>query len=491
MPHERTAIWISATLGALAALAALGWWLSTPTVLQFAPSLPGRDDPQGQRARDLAVSKAQTTQIGNYFLAGDGTPSTVVTASWPGFRGPGLDNISTEATPLAETWPEAGPPVLWSLTLGEGHAAAAVHRGRLFIMDYLEEAGRDALRCFSMDDGREIWQRAYEIDVKRNHGMSRTIPAVCDDAVISIGPRGHVMACDPISGDLLWTRDLVREYGTEIPGWHAGQCPVIDDDRVILAPAGTNVLMIACALRTGRLLWKCPTPAPIKMSHASVAIATVDGHRMYVYAGVGGVVGVGATGGEAGHVLWLSTDWTPSVIAPSPVALDDGRIFLTAGYGAGSALLKVTSSDGDYKVETVYKKKPREGLACEQMTPLFYEGHLFGIMPKDGGALRNQLICYEPDGTIVWSSGKTVRFGIGPYILADAKFYIMDDDGALTMARYSLEGYTQLGHAKVLDGVDSWGPLALVNGRLLARDSTRMVCLDVSRDGITAAKKTP
>jgi hypothetical protein len=37
-----------------------------------------------------------------------------------------------------------------------------------------------------------------------------------------------------------------------------------------------------------------------------------------------------------------------------------------------------------------------------------------------------------------------------------------------------------LAKAKVLDGIESWGPMAIASGRLIARDLTRMVCLDVS-----------
>jgi outer membrane protein assembly factor BamB len=34
------------------------------------------------------------------------------------------------------------------------------------------------------------------------------------------------------------------------------------------------------------------------------------------------------------------------------------------------------------------------------------------------------------------------------------------------------------------DGVDCWGPMALVGGRLIVRDMTRMVCLDVAAGGV-------
>jgi outer membrane protein assembly factor BamB len=144
--------------------------------------------------------------------------------------------------------------------------------------------------------------------------------------------------------------------------------------------------------------------------------------------------------------------------------------------------------DGDsFSAESLQTLKPGEGLASEQQTPIFYKGHLFSILPKDAGPLRNQLVCCHPDdlSKIVWSSGKTNRFGLGPYIVADGKFYIISDDGVLTVLRTSTKEYIQLAQAKVLDGVDAWGPLAIVKGMLLARDSHRLVCIDVRAQSLS------
>ena len=80
-----------------------------------------------------------------------------------------------------------------------------------------------------------------------------------------------------------------------------------------------------------------------------------------------------------------------------------------------------------------------------------------------------------------WSSGKKNRFGLGPFLLADDVYYLLDDHGELTMIKESLEGYEQLAHAEVIEhGHDAWGPMALVDGKLILRDSKRMICLDVS-----------
>ena len=202
---------------------------------------------------------------------------------------------------------------------------------------------------------------------------------------------------------------------------------------------------------------------------------------MYLYSALGGIVGVSAEEETVGEILFESKLWNHTVVAPSPIHLGDGKIFLTAGYGAGSLMLKLNVNDGVFSAEAFQTLKPEEGMASEQQTPIYYKGHLFSILPKDAGPLRNQLVCSHPDNVsqFVWASGKTNRFGLGPYIIADEKFYVLNDDGVLTVLEVSTTGYKQLGQAKVLDGVDAWGPLAIVEGRLLARDSHRMVCLDL------------
>jgi outer membrane protein assembly factor BamB len=209
--------------------------------------------------------------------------------------------------------------------------------------------------------------------------------------------------------------------------------------------------------------------------------ATILGKRMYVYFAIGGICGISASGADRGRILWESTEFAPSVVAPSPVILDGGKIFMTAGYGAGSALLQVTMREGKYQAKVLQKYKPQEGLASEQQTPIFHNGYLYGILPKDAGALRNQFACYKSGDcrNPVMSSGKTDRFGLGPYIMADGKFFILNDDGEMTIARVSSSKFTVLGKARIIDGQDSWGPIAITGGYLLMRDSKQLVCLDI------------
>lgn len=475
IPSRRSwAAWIIPALAALGAVGALEAWLTHDPVADLVLHVPGLDGAPAQSEARGAVT------IGAHFRSGPGTPSGIPGA-WPMFRGTHSDNRYREPVSLADRWEDGAPRILWEIPMGEGHAGAAILDGRVYVLDYDEETRRDTLRCLSLDDGREIWRRATDVEIRRNHGMSRTVPAVGDGCVVSLGPMGHVMAVDAESGDFLWGMDLAAEFGSQVPMWYAGQCPLIVDGVAILAPAGDEVLMMGVECRTGEILWQTPNPTGMRMSHSSIMPAAFDGVPMFVYAGLGGMVGVGADSENLGEILWSAPEWDRSVVAPSPVIFDDGRIFITAGYGGGSMMLRVERTAGLFEAKVVRTYRANQGLASEQQTPVVHDGHLFGILPNDAGPMRNQLVCVHPDdpGVFVWTSGRENRFGLGPYLLADGKLYVLRDDGMLVMLRATAEAYIELGRTQIMDGHDAWGPMALVDGRLVLRDDTRMLCVDL------------
>jgi outer membrane protein assembly factor BamB len=481
MNRDRVIPALTAGAAVISGVAALAWWLALEPVVQVEPSVPGRDDPQG-RKKAAAEADAKPTRIGEFFVSSAGQPGDP-TYAWPRFRGPQSDNISTQGVALADSWPDSGPRVLWTVPLGEGYAAPVVWGGRVFVLDYDEASQREWLRCLSLEDGAEIWRRGHAVPMKRNHGLSRTAPAVTERFTVTIGPKCHVMCVNTLSGDLLWGVDMVARYGTTVPGWYAGQCPLSDAGRVILAPAGTNVLLTALDGNDGRTLWETPNPGAWKMSHSSVMPAVIHGKRMYLYAAVGGAAGISAEGSDEGRLLWQTTEWAPSVVVPSPVVLPDGTVYLTAGYNAGSMALRVERDGDGFKAVPLGRHTPRERLASEQQTPVLWGSRLYAILPKDSGALSREFACADAEGRIVWSSGKADRFGIGPFLVADGKFFILDDDGTLTVARASADGYEPLARARVLKGTDAWGPMAIAGRRLLVRDSTSLACVEVGAPG--------
>lgn len=456
------------------ALVFIVWWLRNDPTSDFTVNIEGADN-RGEGAA------AQEVDLGEVFERYE-SDYTELSETWPRFRGEDFDNISKSPVGLIDNFPEEGPEIVWSVELGEGHSGAAIYEGLAYVLDYDEETRADLLRCFSLTDGREMWRRGYSLNIKRNHGMSRTIPAITEDYILTMGPMCHVMCLDRESGDYLWGIDVAKDYESEVPLWYTGQCPLIDSGKAIIATGG-NALMIAVDMETGEKLWETPNPEGWKMSHSSVMPYTYGGRKMYVYSAIGALVGIAADGPDAGEILWETTVWNHSVVAPSPVCMPDGKIFMTAGYGAGAMMAQLTENDGNFSIEVLTKYAPREGLACEQQTPLYWEGHLFGIVPKDGGPNRNQLVCVHPDNPqeMVWTSGAEKRFGLGPYFIADGKLFILNDDGTLYMARPSTDRYIEIDKVTVIEnGHDAWAPFAIANGYLIMRDAETMVCIDLN-----------
>lgn len=462
------------------------WYISRDHPFEIAERIPGMDN------RPPLVIRTDTVVIGEFFdsLADF---DVLLPGDWPRFRGADLDNISKDTIPLAEVWDTTGPPIVWQATLGEGYAGPAVHNGRVYLLDYNERRKADMLRCFSLYSGKELWRRWYYVDMKRNHGYSRTVPAVTDDYIVTLGPRSHVMCLNPINGDMLWTLDLEKEYGIPgkekgrvTPDFYAGQCPLIDNGVAILAP-GVKALMLGVDCATGEVLWQTPNPDSLRMSHGSIIPMKIHGKKMYVYNAIGGVCGVSAEGDDLGKLLWTTKEWSPATSAASPLFLGNNEIAVFGSYGAGGARIKVDFDGSKYSAKVTEKHKGTEGISSDQQTPIIIGDNIWSVLPANAGALKTQLVCYNISDltTPVWSSGKEKRYGkqgLGPYIVSGDLMYLLDDDANLSLFKIDGSSVNLLAsHSVLLKGDQAWGPMAIAGDYLILRDFRNLLCLNIGK----------
>ena len=440
-------------------------WLRSDATTEFMLRLPGEDG-----GRRNVFTETEPIEIKGQLIKFEGTAANLPGA-WPRFRGSNFDGVSSKEMSLATRWPEQGPPLLWSIDVGEGYAGAAVLAGRVYVLDYDRENKSDVIRCLSLADGKDIWRYSYPVKVKRNHGMSRTVPAVTEKYIVTLGPKCHVTCLDSVTGEFRWMINLVREFNTKVPPWYAGQCPLIDEGKAIIAPGG-DTLMIAVDCETGEVLWQSPNPNEWKMTHSSIIPAEFMGKRMYIYCGSGGVAGINV---DDGTILWETTDWKIRIAnVPSPVVVGEGLIFLSGGYNSGSMMLQLNLDNDQVVAKPLFKLAP-EVFGSPQQTPIFYNAYIYGVRP-DG-----QLTCLDLTGKVIWTSTSAEKFGLGPYIIINDLIYVMNDSGLLTLAKATTGSFVKLAEAKILEGPDSWGPMAVVGGRLILRDMNRMTCLDISK----------
>jgi len=206
------------------------------------------------------------------------------------------------------------------------------------------------------------------------------------------------------------------------------------------------------------------------MTHSSLMPMEFAGRRQYLYCASRGVVGVSANDGS---ILWDTPDWKISIAnVPSPLVLDGSRIFLSGGYNAGSLVLQLKEDGGKLVPQTLFRLKA-EVFGASQQTPILHQNHLYGVR-ADG-----EFVCLDLTGQTLWASGSKNRFGLGPFVLADGLVFALNDTGKLSLMEGTPGAFRLLAQAQILEGQDAWGPMALAGSRLLLRDLTRLVCLEV------------
>ena len=391
-------------------------------------------------------------------------------SDWPQFRGAQRDNISRE-TGLARSWPAAGPKVLWSVPVAQGYAGASIVAGRVYHHDYDEDKNEWCVNCRNLADGKLVWQFREAREIRPNHAITRTVPAVDGRFVFSLDPKAGLHCLDAKTGKPVWRKSLVTDFKATIPSWYNGQCPLMESDRLIVATGGSAIL-VALDKATGNPIWQTPNPGGLMMSHASVMPAALGGVKQYLYGTLKGPLGVSAADGK---LLWEYPRKFNVAVAPSPIAVDNERVFMTASYDAGSVMIRVRNANGVFKADPIFDFTQNEWNS-EVHTPVVYKGMLFAIGKKKRGLFT----CLSPEGKEVWTSEGKSSFGLGSFFLADGAFFAMEgDSGKLHLIEASTTGYRELASAQVLAGQEVWAPMALSGGRLVLRDLTKMICIDV------------
>ena len=403
------------------------------------------------------------------------TGATLLTAgataeNWPQFRGTNRDGMSTE-TGLYRSWPAEGLKVLWTVPLGPGYSAPAVYDGWVYINDYDEATNKWLVRCVSLGDGKERWSYSEEKKIRPNHLITRTVPAVDGKYVFAIDPKCVFHCIDAQTGQKVWQKNLVEEYQSRIPPWYAGQCPLIEDDRVLVATGGA-ALAVAFEKATGKEIWSTPNPEKWAMSHVSLMPAELCGVKQYLYCTLQGLQGISATDGK---LLWFFKSKFNLAVAPSPLVAGDDRIFMTNCYNSDSVMLRLSRNGDQFSAEEVFRMPPSQWNA-EIHTPILFKDHMFAVGKKKRGLFT----CLDLDGKIVWDSDGKATFDLGSFLWADGMFFVLDGrSGMLRLLEASTTEYKELASAQVLSGHDVWAPMALSNGKLVLRDVTKMVCIEV------------
>lgn len=260
-----------------------------------------------------------------------------------------------ESEGLASLWPDDGPEILWRRPLGDGYSGIAAAEGRLYTM-YRPTETQEAVIALEAATSKTVWEFAYEAPFTAEYVLQqgpgpRATPLVVGNRVFAAGATGILHALDRDSGKLLWSHDLIADFGGNVRVRGYSCSPLTYKDSVIMMVGGPDSAVIAFNQRDGSVDW---AGGSFQNSYASPLLITVDGQEQVVAFMFAEVVGMDP---NDGRVLWShphKTDPVPGLNISTPVWGPDNVLFLSSAYGGGSRALRLSQANGRTSVEELW-----------------------------------------------------------------------------------------------------------------------------------------
>jgi outer membrane protein assembly factor BamB len=424
-----------------------------------------------------------------------------VTEEWRDFLGSAHNAISTEK-PLLKKFDKTTPAVVWEVERGEGYASPAVVGERVLLFHRVDD--NEVLECLHSETGKRFWKFAYPTAYRDRYGFSggpRCQPVSDGERVYTFGAEGKLYCFDLGTGEVLWKRDISKEFAIPQNFFGVGSTPLLEGERLIVnVGAAQGPCVAGFDKKTGKMVWGAGKEWTA--GYASPIPATIGGkRRVFVFSGgasspsVGGLLCVDpADGKEIFRFPWRARR-TESVNASSPVVVGN-QVYISECYGPGGALLELPP-DGS-PVRTVWSNKT---LNTHFMTAIHKDGYLYGI---DGHGPRNApLVCielktgkemwrHEPDweGVVKTESGeRTYRLGTGlaSLILADGLCLMLTEYGQLVWVDLNPKEYRETANTRLFLARETWAMPALSRGLLYVCQNNpseegqpaRLICYDL------------
>jgi outer membrane protein assembly factor BamB len=397
-------------------------------------------------------------------------------ADWPQFRGPHRDAHSPD-TGLLTQWPKDGPPLLWKATeIGGGYSSVSLANGKLYTLgnkkrppESKKKGDATFLVAVDADTGKVLWST----EVGDAGGNLGSTPTVDGDRVYAVGQQGDLVCVDANGGSLRWHKNFKKDFGGHCGGWNYTESPLVDGDRLVCTPGAKDATMVALDKKTGEVLWKCAAPIQeTTAGYSSVVVAEVGGIRQYVQLLSGGVIGVAA---KDGRFLWKYEKLGRNTAnIPTPIVLGD-RVFCSAGYGKGGALLQVVAEgDGVTAKELWFNQR----LTNKHGGLVVVGDYVYGDQDDRGRPFCADL----KTGKIVWQKDRGAGSGSASVAYADGHLYIRYDNGITSLVEATPEAYKEISTFPIPKHQGpSWAHPVVAGGRMYLREADAVYCYDVKQ----------
>jgi outer membrane protein assembly factor BamB len=398
---------------------------------------------------------------------------------WPQWRGPDRDGVCRE-TGLQRLFPAGGLKVRWRAPVGWGFSSPVVAQGRVYLADseVVKPQAKERIHCFDETAGKVLWTYSYDVayedwafDPKQEIGPVAT-PIVQNGKVYAVGRLGHLFCLDARKGDVLWRKNLEKEYQVAFaPG---APSPLIEGDLLILFIGGKpGACVIALHKDTGREVWRALDES---LTFSSPIVITTGGKRQLI---VWTQESVTSLDSATGKTYWRQRLLTSNEYAVSTPVFYNDRLLV------GGLMFQLDPDKPAAKVLWPDSKAPARRVLSHTSTALFQGDHLFSA--KSTG----ELVCLEAStGKQVWETAKVtdLKNGASIHLTPNGDTVLLyTDKGELIRARLTAQGYKEISRVAVLEPTCTfavrkvaWSPPAYANRHIFARNGKALICASLA-----------
>lgn len=381
-------------------------------------------------------------------------------ANWPQWRGPNRDGISKE-TGLLKQWPAEGPPLVWKASgAGGGYSSFSVANGKLYTMGL--RGDREFVIAFDVATGKEAWSTAHGGAFRNDRGDGpRGTPTVDGDRVYALGGDGDLSALDARSGKIIWSKNVLKQFGGSNITWGISESPLVLGNKVLVNAGGPGASIVALNKADGALIWKSQSD---KAGYSSAIPLELNGTTQVVFFTGQRAVGLDA---KDGRLLWeygRPSNRVANIATPIARA---NRVFISSDYGTGGGVVEI---GGDNSTKEIWFT---QDMRNHHSSSVLIGDHLYGFSSAILTAMRFDT------GEIAWRDRSV---GKGSLVFADGNLYCFSENGIVGLVEATPTGYKEKGRFRIAQGnLPTWTHPVVVGGRLYIRDQDTIYAYDVKQ----------
>ena len=379
-------------------------------------------------------------------------------ALWPQWRGPNRDGISKE-TGLLKQWPAEGPPLVWKASgAGRGYSSFSIADGKLYTMGL--RGDREFVVAFDVATGKEAWATAHGSAFRNDRGDGpRGTPTIDGDRVYALGGNGDLSALDARSGKIVWSKNVLREFGGSNITWGISESPLVLGNKVLVNPGGPNASIVALNKADGKVIWKSQSD---KAGYSSGIPVEINGATQVVFFTSERAVGLDA---KDGRLLWEYSRPSNNVANVATPIVRANRVFISSDYGTGGGVVEIKP---DNKAQEIWFTKDMRN---HHSSSVLIGDYLYGFSSAILTAIKFDT------GEIAWRDRSV---GKGSLVYADGNLYCFSENGVVGLVEATPAGYKEKGRFRIQqDSLPTWTHPVVAGGRLYLRDQDTIYAFDV------------